>query len=391
MASSPLLPKLSLTNAALAFRGYNVTNLGRSLELLSEPKYAPIIESYLREASVVATELLERPVDLVARVLSKEEPTLEEYGESIALILAMEHAQLKILADCFHIDYHQARISVGFSLGEISALVAGGVYMLRDALRIPLTMARDCVALANDVVMGIVFSKSEAIPLERAHALCLKINAEGQGVIGISAHLSPNSLLILGNQDTVRRFRERMSEIMSTRLYLRENEHRWPPLHTPIVWERFIPNRASRMLHTLPGGMTKPHPEILSMVTGTTVYQMYNSREIIARWIDHTQKMWDVLNELLIMGIETIVHLGPAPNIIPATFERIAANVESLTKNSRSMRAASFVASRPWLQTILPRRAALLRAPQVKHVILEDWLLQNVPKTESVPVLVAGH
>lgn len=127
------------------------------------------------------------------------------------------------------------------------------------------------------------------------------------------------------------------------------------------------------------------------MVTGTTVYQMYNSREIIARWIDHTQKMWDVLNELLIMGIETIVHLGPAPNIIPATFERIAANVESLTKNSRSMRAASFVASRPWLQTILPRRAALLRAPQVKHVILEDWLLQNVPKTESVPVLVAGH
>lgn len=391
MASSALHSKLPLANAALAFRGYNVTNLGRSHELLAEPKYAPIVESYLREASAVASELLERPVDLIARVGSQEEPTLEEYGESIALILAMEHAQLKILADCFHIDYHQARISVGFSLGEISALVAGGVYTLRDALRIPLTMARDCVELAHDVVMGIVFSKSEAIPLERAHALCLKINAEGKGVIGISAHLSPNSLLLLGNSDTVRRFRERMGEIMTTRLYLRENEHRWPPLHTPIVWERFIPNRASRMLHTLPGGMTKPHPEILSMVTGTTVYQMYNSREIIARWIDHTQKMWDVLNELLIMGIETIVHLGPAPNIIPATFERIAANVDSLTKNSRSMRAASFVASRPWLQTILPRRAALLRAPQVKHIILEDWLLQNVPKNDSIPALAAEH
>jgi [acyl-carrier-protein] S-malonyltransferase len=199
-------------------------------------------------------------------------------------------------------------------------------------------------------------------------------------VIGISAHLSPNSLIILGTGNTVYRFRERLDEVQPERLHVRLNEHRWPPLHTPIVWERNIPNRASVMLHTLPGGMRRPQPDILSMVTGTTVYQDYNSREIIALWVDHTQRLWDVLNELLVMGIETIVHLGPAPNIIPATFDRLAVNVELQTRGSRRMRAVSVAVRRPWLQSLLPRRAALLRAPLIRHIILEDWLLENAPR-----------
>ena len=40
------------------------------------------------------------------------------------------------------------------------------------------------------------------------------------------------------------------------------------------------------------------------------------------------------------------------------------------------MRALSAVIRRPWLQSLLPRRVALLRAPLMKHVILEDWLLE---------------
>ena len=143
-----------------------------------------------------------------------------------------------------------------------------------------------------------------------------------------------------------------------------------------IVWNRNIPNRSQVMLHTLPGGMVEPHPNVLSLVTGTMAYTNTNSRTIIANWIDHTQRLWDVINELLVSGIETIIHVGPQPNIIPATFERIATNVEVQTRSSRRMRAASAVARRPWLQAILPRRAALLRAPLIRHVILEDWLLE---------------
>jgi [acyl-carrier-protein] S-malonyltransferase len=43
------------------------------------------------------------------------------------------------------------------------------------------------------------------------------------------------------------------------------------------------------------------------------------------------------------------------------------------------MRAAAGLARRPWLSALLPSRAALLRAPLLKHIILEDWLLEHEP------------
>jgi hypothetical protein len=35
------------------------------------------------------------------------------------------------------------------------------------------------------------------------------------------------------------------------------------------------------------------------------------------------------------------------------------------------------MANRPWLKTLLPSRAALLRAPNIEHIVLEDWLLEQ--------------
>ena len=57
-----------ISQAAFAFRGYNVTNLGRSRELLAQSAYGPIVEAHLREASELCADLLKRPVDLAARV-----------------------------------------------------------------------------------------------------------------------------------------------------------------------------------------------------------------------------------------------------------------------------------------------------------------------------------
>lgn len=367
----------TLARTALAFRGYNTTNLGRTPELLEHADYGPVLAEYLREASDVCAQTIERPVDLIRRVEDRSEPSLEEYAESIALIVAVEQAQLAILHRCFEIDYHQAEVQTGFSLGEISALVAGGVYAMRDALKIPLTMAADCVKLSHDVVMGIVFSRGDTIPMDEIRRICIEINLAGQGVIGVSTILSPNSFLVLGTQDTVARFRKTIKKVTSIKIHLRLNDHRWPPLHTPIVWAANVSNRAAHLLHTLPGGLQPPKPDILSFVTGKRSYTALNSRELISQWIDHPQRLWDVVNELLFSGIETILHLGPQPNIIPATFDRLAANVEAQTRGSRRMRAASVVARRSWLQSLLPRRAALLRAPLMKHIILEDWLLEQ--------------
>lgn len=367
--------KSRLSGAALAFRGYNVTNLGRSHELLAHPAYGTIVKTILDEASQVCAEVINRPVNLVERVQQRREAELDAYGEALALVVAMECAQLRLLSEFHGVDYHDARVSVGFSLGEISALVAGGVFEMTDALRVPLSMADDCAELAKDVTMAVVFSRGELISMEKVTEVCLHLNAENRGVIGVSAHLSPNSFLVIGTNDIVKRFKNHLSEILPHRIYLRVNDHRWPPMHTPIVWQRNVPNRSGVMLHTLPGGFTRPNPQVLSMVTGKLSYHDFNSREIIGRWIDHTQLLWDVVYELLLLGVETIVHIGPEPNIIPATFERLAANVEAQTSGSRRMRALSAVIRRPWLQSLLPRRVALLRAPLIHHVILEDWLL----------------
>src|SRR5688572_10031583 len=123
-----------LPRTALAFRGYDVANLGRSAELLAHPKFGPTVTRYLKLASGAAADILQRPVDLMTIVRAAEELPLEKYGEAIALVVAMEGAQLEILRLLYGVPVESARLSFGFSLGEVAALVAGGVLEIPDAL-----------------------------------------------------------------------------------------------------------------------------------------------------------------------------------------------------------------------------------------------------------------
>ena len=54
------------------------------------------------------------------------------------------------------------------------------------------------------------------------------------------------------------------------------------------------------------------------------------------------------------------------------------------------MKALSAVIDRPWLRNLLPRRAALLRAPKLQHVVVEDWLLDHAPSKETENAALAG-
>jgi [acyl-carrier-protein] S-malonyltransferase len=221
--------------------------------------------------------------------------------------------------------------------------------------------------------------------------LCLRINFEGAGVIAISAILAPNTVLLLGQHGTVDRFGKLMHDVFPKRVYLRKNSERWPPLHTPLVWQRNIPNRAGALAHTLPGGFTKPDPPVFSLVTGRASYNDFNSRDILMQWIDHPQRLWDAVYETLATGIETVIHVGPAPNLILATFNRLRDNVQAQltgsSLNKLGLRAMARAVRRPWLTAVLPSRTALLRAPAVEHIILEDWLLeQPLPTTVQVAV-----
>lgn len=368
-----------LPTTALAFRGYNITNLGRTAELLAHPVYGPIVQQQLAAASAVAAEVLKRPVNLQQQVAEGREYGLEQYGEALALVLAVEAAQLEILQRVFEIDYRAALFTFGFSLGEIGAVAAGGVLDFLSAMRIPLSLADDCAALAHGVTLGVLFTRSRELVLDEVQRLCLEVNQEGRGVIGISAQLAPNTLLVLGQQDTLDRLLERAREQLNVRVHLKKNDHLWPPVHTPIVWERQIPNRAAQQMHTLPLVLEAPRPPVFSLVTGSYGYTAVSARDLLYRWIDHPQRLWDAIYHTLASGATTVLHIGPAPNIVPATFQRLAADVLSQMQESMSLRALSAAVRRQWLRRILPQRTALLRAPYLEQIILEDWLLAHAP------------
>jgi [acyl-carrier-protein] S-malonyltransferase len=371
-----------LPHAAITFRGYNQTNLGRSCELLAHSRYGRIVNRFLLEAQQVCCDHLHRQVDLVKRVRRNEETTLESYAEAVAIILAMELAHLELLREFFDIDYTQAKVSLGFSLGEVGAIISSGLMTLKDALSVPIIMSDDCIALAEGVKLAVLFSRDAKLAIDVVEQLCQEISAENNGTISISTYLAPNSLLLMGQGDTIEKFRQIIREKFPRQTYLRMNEGAWPPLHTPIVWQRNLGNRCAMMIQKSQIKYEKPKPPILSLVTGKVSYEKLNARELMHKWIDHPQKLWDAMYEALVMGVETFIHVGPEPNIIPATFTRLRDNVEAQSKANISIRALSAAARRRWLQVMLPQRTALLRATMILQINIEDWLLAE-PQSKS--------
>ena len=373
-----------VNEVALAFRGYNVTNLGRTAELLACDAYSQIILEEFKLFSEICSQYTKESVDLTSFVTAGKEPGLERYAESIALVLAVEKAHIRILQQVHEVDTSQASYSCGYSLGELAALSFGGTFPVEEMISVPLAMADDSVKLASDIKMGVLFSRGPMISEADVERLCLQITSEGKGTIGISAILSPNTYLLIGQQQTVQHFREVMHDLLPQRVHLRINNNRWPPLHTPIVRQENIADRSSVLMETLAGGFNPPVPRVLSLVTGKMSYDDHSARNILRKWIDHPQRLWDVVCEILAQGTKTVVHVGPEPNVIPATFSRLSDNVLQQTVGgslgSLGMRAVSGMARRPWLAALLPEQATLLRAPHVKHVILEDWLIENAPR-----------
>ncbi|QDU45956.1 hypothetical protein Mal52_44530 [Symmachiella dynata] len=373
-----------IQSAALAFRGYNVTNMGRSRELLMHPAYGAIVREELKRSSEICAAAIGRPVDLVSDVETNRETSLTTFPDDTALIVGMELAQLRLLKEFYGTDVQNVQLTMGYSVGELASLVVGGVYELDQLLSVPLSLCDDCASLAHDVTMGVVFTRGIALDFAKLKHLCMVISCEGKGLIGPSAQLAPNAALVLGQGKTITRFNQLKKEFFEGRVVVHKNPHHWPPLHTPLVWEKSVANRAGMKVYHIQGGHVAPHPKILSCVTGGADYTESNSRDILVRWTDHPQMLWDVIYTTLASGVKTILHVGPEPNIIPSTFERLSTNVTQQMGSNYIKAISSGVVSGlnrfAWLRNILPAKSALLRAPHIRHVILEDWLLEHTPE-----------
>jgi [acyl-carrier-protein] S-malonyltransferase len=372
-----LAPRIN--RSAFAFRGYDVGNLGRTDELLAHPLYGPVVRRTLNEVSEVASDTLHRPVDLVERIESQEPSTLESFPDDVAMIVGVELAQMRVLDEVFGLSAARAKLMLGYSIGELTAEIVGGVYALDQLLPVPLELATDCAELAVDTAMGVLFTRGPVLDEDDVIRACRAISAEGHGLIGPSAFLSPNTALILGEGKTLDQLEKAIPEHFPKRTMLRRNPNRWPPLHSPIVWKRNIPNRAATLMYRIKGGSRRPTPPIVSCVTGKPDYDAENSRDLMIRWTDQPQRLWDGIETLLNSGVETVIHVGPAPNLIPATFSRLSNNVTKHLQNKHLQRFGNNVVTtitrHAWLGHILPAKASLLRTPFIEHIILEDWLL----------------
>ncbi|TWT97879.1 hypothetical protein Pla108_20330 [Botrimarina colliarenosi] len=382
--TSRLMIATRMPTTALAFRGYNQTNLGRTPELLAAPAYRPTLERRLAEASQMCEAAIGRRVDLAARVADRVEADVDAYAEAIALVFAAELAQLDLLRDVHGVDPQRAGRAFGYSLGELTAVAAAGLYPIEAVMRIPLTLAEDCAAMAHRVTMAVVFSRKTTLSEAALQRVCEEVTAEGKGAIAISAIIAPNTMLVIGEGATLDRVRQRCENWDGPSVLLRSNDGVWPPLHTPLVSERHIPDRATLLIREVPRLTETPTPPIWSLVTGRREYEADSGRAVLRRWVDSPQRLWDVVHATLSSDVKTVLHVGPAPNVIPATFQRLAENVVKQTTqwslSAVGKRTVQRMAGSAWMAPLLPRNGFLLRAPLIKQVILEDWLLENAPR-----------
>jgi [acyl-carrier-protein] S-malonyltransferase len=274
---------------------------------------------------------------------------------------------------------HDAKLSFGHSIGELSALVLGKVYEMEQLLPIPLALAHDCADLTADTTMGLLSSPTRVLDAELVQRLCSLISSRGHGLVGPSTYLSPYQVVLLGQGDTLDLLETEMRQYLPSAVTLRRRPNQWPPLHTPLVWVRSVPNRAAVALYHTDGGHSKPKPTVISCTTGQADYDEWNSREILTEWTDHPQRLWDVLEKTLASGVELVIHVGPEPKLITTAFNRLSGKIMKQLKSRHldrlGWRVLPSISRNHWLAPKLSLNAVLFRAPFVNHLILEDWLL----------------
>jgi [acyl-carrier-protein] S-malonyltransferase len=250
---------------------------------------------------------------------------------------------------------------------------------MEQLLPIPLALATDCAELTANTTLGILSNQGAPLQIEDVQHLCYTISSRGQGLIGPSTYLSPYQVLLLGQGNTLDPLETEMREYLPAGVTLRRKPNQLPPLHTPLVWERNIPNRTALMMYHTGGGQRKPTPNVVSCTSGLANYDEWNSRAILSDWTDHPQRLWDAMEHTLASGAELVLHVGPEPKLLTTCFDRLSHRIMKQLKMRHLDRLGSTVipsiGRNGWLTRKLPANAVLLRAPFLHHLVLEDWLL----------------
>ena len=211
-------------------------------------------------------------MDLVDHVCRGGESGIDDLARDNAAIVAMELAQLLILEELFDIPVRSARLSFGFSTGELAALVFGGVFTLEQLFGFLVPMAMDCATLSDDTRLAVLSTRRSDLRPREVERACRDVRSEGRGLIGPTAYLSPRAALVVGQGRTLDRLAEILAEYLPADARLRPKQDRWTPLHSPLVWQQNLPNRTAVLLHRIEGRLNAPSPPIVSCVDGQVGY-----------------------------------------------------------------------------------------------------------------------
>ena len=255
-------------------------------------------------------------------------PRWRRSPHDVAMIVAMEIAQIALLEEFFGVPVREARLSFGYSIGELTRPGRRRRLHDRPAPARPAGAGRRRRRARPRRDDGRPLHQGPRAAAEDVERLCLAVSSEGRGLIGPSAFLSPNTALLLGQGDTLDRLEAHDARVLprarscsgASRTGGRRCTRPWSGSGTSPTGPP-SPCTGSRAAGqpVAPGHLVRHRRGELRRPQQPRAPRPLDRRARNGSGTSSTRRSPP--------GVEVVVHVGPAPNLIPATFARLGNNV----------------------------------------------------------------
>ena len=278
--------RFSLAKCVLLFSGQGAQYVGMGKDLYEN--FTEAKEIFEKANDVLNTDIKKICFEGPEEILKKTENTQP------AVLLLSYICYMVLKESCFEFDAF-----AGFSLGEYSALTAGGVIKIEDALK----LVRDRGLIMEKAVPAGKGSMAAVLGLEDnvVEDICKKVT---QGIVVPANYNSPGQLVISGEKEAVEKACDLADEAGAKRTVILNVSG---PFHSPMLKEaavelgivldkiNFNPLGKNKVLSNVTAGYHKD-----SEIKKLLMQQMYSP----VRWRS-------TIENLIKEGYETFVEVGP--------------------------------------------------------------------------------
>jgi [acyl-carrier-protein] S-malonyltransferase len=191
----------------------------------------------------------------------------------------------------------------GHSLGEYSALVAGGALSVADAVRIVRARGRfmqEAVPVGVGAMAAVI-----SLPLEKIAGICAAVEAERSGLRVVPANINGlDQVVIAGHSEAVQLAGERCKAAGARRVLPLEVS---APFHSPLM-APVAPRLAAAL------AAIEMHDSTIPVVTNVEARAETSGarfRELLVTQVTAPVRWTDMVEHLLSAGCDTFVEIGP--------------------------------------------------------------------------------